>query len=285
MSDREKDRLWELLAEDAVQPFGAEQSEELERLLSEYPEVDPNSLELAAAAVELAYTETEEPLPATLEQRLEQQAASFFLPVQEVAGPRPVSPPASERPPSQPRPLPAPRPLAWTGWAAAAAALVAAFLGWIPNLSPVEPPAVATMAPPAEPPSAAQRRAALVSSQSPLQLDWQTLDDPAAALPGGVTGDVVWDTELQEGYLRFVGLAANNPAIEQYQLWIFDSEQDERYPIDGGVFDVPSSGEVVIPIHAKLRVRQPVMFAVTVEKPGGVVVSSRKRLPVLAQVG
>ena len=71
----------------------------------------------------------------------------------------------------------------------------------------------------------------------------------------------------------------------QYQLWIFDAKQDERYPIDGGVFDVdPQSGDVIVPIRAKLHVVDPKMFAVTVEKPGGVVVSSRDRIALLAKV-
>jgi anti-sigma-K factor RskA len=66
-------------------------------------------------------------------------------------------------------------------------------------------------------------------------------------------------------------------------LWIFDPERDEK-PIDGGVFDVDKEGEVLIPIHAKLPVGKPTLFAITVEKPGGVVVSDRSRLPLLAKV-
>lgn len=62
-----------------------------------------------------------------------------------------------------------------------------------------------------------------------------------------------WSNARQSGYMRFTGLAANDPSESQYQLWIFDGERDDRYPIDGGVFDVPASGEVVVPIAAKLR--------------------------------
>jgi hypothetical protein len=51
------------------------------------------------------------------------------------------------------------------------------------------------------------------------------------------------------------------------------------------VFDVTSGGEVIVPIHAKLKVTKPTLFAVTVEKPGGVVVSKRERIVVLAKVG
>ena len=109
------------------------------------------------------------------------------------------------------------------------------------------------------------------------------MDDPDA---GGVTGDVIWSNHRQQGFLRFRGMAHNDSAKSQYQLWIFDAKQDDRYPIDGGVFDIDSSsGDVIVRIHAKLRVVDPAMFAVTIEKPGGVVVSDRKRLLVVAKPG
>jgi anti-sigma-K factor RskA len=51
------------------------------------------------------------------------------------------------------------------------------------------------------------------------------------------------------------------------------------------VFDIPpGENEVIIPITAKLQVRNPAAFAVTIEKPGGSVVSSRDRIVVLAPV-
>jgi anti-sigma-K factor RskA len=55
--------------------------------------------------------------------------------------------------------------------------------------------------------------------------------------------------------------------------------------VDGGVFDVSSDGEVIVPINARLRVSRATLFAVTVEKPGGVVVSSRERIAALAKIG
>ena len=54
--------------------------------------------------------------------------------------------------------------------------------------------------------------------------------------------------------------------------------------MDGGVFDVPAAGEVVVPIRARLRILEPTFFAVTIEQPGGVEVSERERLPLLAKV-
>ena len=84
--------------------------------------------------------------------------------------------------------------------------------------------------------------------------------------------------------MRFAGLAPNDPTREQYQLWIFDKDRPAETPVDGGVFDVdPATGEVVIAIDPKVRVTDATMFAVTVEKPGGVVVSKRERIPVLAK--
>lgn len=120
----------------------------------------------------------------------------------------------------------------------------------------------------------------LVSASDVVRADWA---DGPTPIPGA-TGDIAWSTGEQQGYMRFQGMQVNDPRAEQYQLWIFDRNQDEKTPIDGGVFDIRSSGEVVVPIRPALRVREPFLFAVTVEKPGGVVVSDRSRLPLLASV-
>lgn len=82
----------------------------------------------------------------------------------------------------------------------------------------------------------------------------------------------------------FEGCRSIRPPKSSIQLWIFDRNQSEETPIDGGVFDITSTEEVIIPINAKLLVQEAYMFAVTIEKPGGVVVSSRERLPLLAKV-
>ena len=85
--------------------------------------------------------------------------------------------------------------------------------------------------------------------------------------------------------MRFSGLRPNDPTKEQYQLWVFDEKRDDRYPVDGGVFDVPPGvSEVIVPIHTKLEVDKPVLFAVTREKPGGVVVSDRSQLVIAAKL-
>ena len=88
-----------------------------------------------------------------------------------------------------------------------------------------------------------------------------------------VTGNVVWNDATQTGFMQLAGLPANNPAEAQYQLWIVAPERGEQ-PVDGGVFDVPAGEDtVIIPITAKLAVLNPAAFAITLEQPGGVVVS------------
>ena len=128
---------------------------------------------------------------------------------------------------------------------------------------------------------AAQQRAKLISTAKDLvQVNWNDGPTPIS----GAEGDVVWSPSQQQGFMRFRGLTINVPTLQQYQLWIFDKNQSDKTPIDGGVFDITSDQEVIVPIQAKLRVQEAYLFAVTIEKPGGVVVSSRERLPLLATV-
>jgi hypothetical protein len=63
-----------------------------------------------------------------------------------------------------------------------------------------------------------------------------------------------------------------------------DENQGDKMPIDGGTFDVNSNGEVVVPINARLKAKAPHLFAVTIEKPGGVVVSKREKIAAIAKV-
>ncbi|MEX0670934.1 MAG: anti-sigma factor [Pirellulales bacterium] len=158
----------------------------------------------------------------------------------------------------------------------------------------VEPPVAAT---PTD-----RRQLLLAEDPAALSVAWTGGKDAAIAAAAARTddagpnsvrsdnarlGDVVWSQSRQQGFMRFRGLAANDPTVEQYQLWIFDADRDEDYPVDGGVFDVAASdsdGEIVVAIDARLPVGKPTLFAITVERPGGVVVSSRERLPLLAQV-
>jgi len=249
-----RERLLELLADRATQGLSAEESRELEALLREHPDVDADTLDRVAAAVYLASAPRDDtPLPAALRARIEQSA------------PRERR---SERAPGRA----APRSAARTRFVAAAGWALAASLALV-LLRPLEP---------RELDPAARRAELLERAPDAVVVAWTKTEDPAAAQ---AEGDVVWSESRQEGYMRFRGLAPNDPSEAQYQLWIFDAERDERYPVDGGVFDVGPGGETIVAIRARLPVAKPKLFAISVERPGGVVVSGRERLPLVAPVG
>lgn len=224
------------------------------------------SLELTAAAVDLALFPPRETPPAGLRAkvtaRLERisEAAHGSAPL-----PRSPAPPATAPLTESPR---------W-GWYAAAVAVAIAAFAWWPN------PRSRQVVEPATPDAL---RLALLETPSTRMIAGACTDDPLCAAQESC-GDIVWNPERGEGYLHLVGLEPNDPQEFQYQLWIVDATRDERFPIDGGVFDIPADrDEVVVPIHAALPVGQAALFAVSVEKPGGTVVSDR-RFVLVAPVG
>jgi anti-sigma-K factor RskA len=157
----------------------------------------------------------------------------------------------------------------WGGWAVAALLLVTIWAGR-PGSTPE----------PGTPPTVAEARVALLGLSETVQTPW---GDSAWEEFDDVQGDVVWNDDLQEGYLRLANMPANDPTRTQYQLWIVDPARDEE-PVDGGVFDIPPGArEVVVPIQAKLPVRSPAAFAITREQPGGVVVSEGPLLVVASR--
>jgi len=143
----------------------------------------------------------------------------------------------------------------------------------------VEPASVAVVAE-----SLADRYRELSQLADTTRVDWKPNAD------GEISGFVVWNDRLQTGFMAFDSLPVNDPRIEQYQLWIFDAARDDERPVDGGVFDfafdrlVQVDGRTLVPVDAKLPIERAKMFALTIEAPGGVVVSGRERLPGLAVV-
>ncbi len=224
-------------------------------------------LEQTAAAIAIAATPTTERMPPALADRLELQAEAF------------VATTAARLEPRRDAASPSRRGAA--GWWAAAACLLLAMTAWFR----APPPAVMTTEPAHPVVAPAQRtpveqRALLLSDPATVKIALAATKDPSSA---GVSGDVVWNPVSQQGYIRLAGVSVNDPKIHQYQIWIFDAERDQRYPVDGGVFDVPTNGEAIIPVHAAVSVRAAKMFAITIEKPGGVVVSAREHIVALAQ--
>ncbi len=255
-------RLEELLVKRALDGLSDAEGAELRALGGE----DDESFDRAVAAVELSLPH-EEALPAALSEAILAGAPGTGSGPQRLPAARTASP--------------------WPAWVAAAAgiALAVGAWGWATSRPPqlvrvieAAPPLPSVV--PAPPPTPAEERGRLLAaSKDARRLDWKPTKDPAGQ---SASGDVVWSNTEQKGYMRFAGLQPNDAQRAQYQLWIFDRDRDAKYPVDGGVFDVPPGGEVIVAIAAKLHVDEPTLFAVTVEKPGGVVVSKRERIVLVA---
>ena len=275
-------RIDELLAERATQGLGRSDAGELESLLESSPRADVDGFDLAAAALNLAMIPEVEPMPASVRARVLDRARRESIlrgsivdaaPSRSLASVADLAEERTRREPPASEPPAARTP--WIPWLAAAAALALAVAGWWPR---AEAPTGVEVAgpPPIE---------AVESAADAVRWAWTGTEDAAVGDAGEVGGEVVWSRAEQRGFMRISGLAVNDPNVEQYQLWIFDKARDERYPVDGGVFDVAADGdgEVLVPIDAKVGVDEAYLFAITVERPGGVVVSSRERIALLAQ--
>ncbi len=250
------DRLLELLLDESSVGLSDEQKQELERLLSDYKQVDREELLQVTALAQLSFlktnTDAQESLPSSLRSKV-------------VANARLNSYGPARSRLEQDSDLPKPDTSSgwsWLGLPAlgwyAAAVIGALFI--INRPTPVQAPL----------PVVQQAEALLQDCSDVVVNSW---DSPTEVGYQQVTGDVVWCPSTQTGFMRLAGMPTNNPTAEQYQLWIVDPERDER-PVDGGVFDISVSGSVVVPIDAKLEIINPAAFAITKEVPGGVVVSA-----------
>lgn len=284
---RDTDRLAELLADEASAALESGDAPELRGLLDRNPGVRRDEFMQAAGLAQVAFLRQAQRsagrpasaarMPPGLKERLASQGEAVAI---RQRGPSaPQRPAAAVTPPSPIRKIAAaPRadssapagnriaPSGYLGWALAAALAVALVV-------------VRTEGPsPAAPDSVAARTSLVNEAPDVITLPWAP---PTEAGYQGVTGDVVWSQSKQQGYLRLANMPVNDPARVQYQLWIVDPDRD-KHPVDGGVFNVSSTGEVIIPIQAKLPIRSPKAFAITAEQPGGVVVSAGPLLVVAA---
>ena len=265
MSQASEERLLDLLEKRAFYGLTAEEQRELDQLSSE----DDLSLDLTASAITLAELNEIEPMPAHLRAKIESEASPYFE-----ERPTDVHSPVADTPASKSGFL------TWLGWAVAAAACVALAANIYFTRISNPPIARATPTPTPVQLTPEQKREQLLTSATDIARAEIGPGKMAGIKP---SGDIVWSDAKQAGYIHVKGLPKNDPAKEQYQLWIFDENQDPKTPIDGGVFDVSADGEVTIPIDAKIRVKNPQVFAITIEKPGGVVVSKQEKVPALAK--
>ncbi|MEP6787950.1 MAG: anti-sigma factor [Acidobacteriota bacterium] len=282
MSEEQQELLYDLLTKKAI--YGLDEAEQ--RQLDEFDRVlvtdEFNSLEMTTAAIGLAGLAEEEPLPSHLFSKIAADSKAYVGTAEPETKILPEAAPVygrdeifGERPSKSW--------FGWFGWVAAAVACIALAVNI--GLTRFNTNDVARNTPPVN----VSRD--LTAAELRDQMLQAATDTVRAAWTAGnvkelsqVVGDIVWSDEKQTGYMRIQGLPANDTAKETYQLWIFDKTQDAATPIDGGTFDIKSGGEVVIPINAKLKARGPQMFAITIEKPGGVVVSKRGKIAALAKV-
>lgn len=234
------------------------------REIPQYSEAKANlvldELERVASTVSLASIDQIEELPPALRSSITNAGRSF---ISEKTS-------KSETPMVQTASAQAPRLREVIAWISCLAASLLAIYFWQSQLYQGDRKGSATMT----------RDSLIASSPDLIQTNWET----ASMMKGKVvSGDIVWSDTSQSGFMRFVGMPVNDPSVLQYQLWIYDPFRDSE-PIDGGVFNITSAKETIVPIQAKLRVNQPLYFAVTIEQPGGVVVSDLQRLSLLAFV-
>lgn len=267
-----RDELDALMVKRALEGLDGDETQALETLLDEFGDVDPEWVDRLVGELDAASVSVEaQGLSTSLREAVLAAAPGASTDAGGLrTGALPVD---STTPARQARDTVAHAALtstktrrrrAWGGWAAAAA--VAAL--WLGSASGSRESAPAF--------------AAVATAPDAIVAEWAPGPDPTGA---EVRGEVVWSSDGQAGVMRLQGLRVNAPDEYQYQLWIFDRDRDERYPVDGGVFDMPPGGEAAeVPIQAKLAVADPTLFAVTVEQPGGVVVSSRERIATVAEV-
>ncbi|MBK6725167.1 MAG: anti-sigma factor [Acidobacteria bacterium] len=279
MNEEQNEKFFDLLAQKAIYGLDENEARELASFDAGTTELEFRSLELTAAAIHLAGLEADEQMPSFLRERIldsgeefirSQRAESFQSPEKGANASSSTTGTYGSW-------------FGWTGWATAALASVALAVNiWSTRLQPID---VAKVPTPVETPRALSpdelREELLRSEANVYKASWGAGNVKEFS---NISGDIVWSEAKQTGYMRFRGLPVNDAEKTCYQLWIFDKTQDKATPIDGGVFNVQNEGEVIIPITAKLRALGPEMFAITIEKPGGVVVSKREKIAALAKI-
>ncbi|WP_404308551.1 anti-sigma factor domain-containing protein [Neorhodopirellula lusitana] len=268
----------ELLAGEALGDLDAS---ELQRLDSEFGNERPQSsdeLMQSVAALHLALTGTDgESLPDHLRRKITSDAAGYLPARNSINANTHIDSPKVELPSAHQANAGSKLAMRESlAWLTAAACLLLAIGSWLASSGgSTSDPGGNRVAM-----NVVEARKALQATPDRLEVQWGPGTTPFDA---PVSGDVIWSTDQQKGFMRFVDMPINDPAVQQYQLWIIDPARDDE-PIDGGVFNVTEAGEVIVPIDAKLKVIDPAAFAITIEKPGGVVVSTQERLPLLAAV-
>jgi len=264
------DELVDLLIKDATEGLTDEEKKELNMLTYEFSDFDTQFADDAMAALTLAMVGRGERLPRHLRDNILDATDEPNAVVDDN-----IASLEAARSRKEQKRLTRTVAASSAGWWTAAAAFVLAVAGWWPRLASDTSQMTASREP---------TRQELLASGHAIRASWT----PAAA-DQPLVGDVVFDPVSQRGFLTFRGIPKNDPRLAQYQLWIVDAHRKQPEPVDGGVFNVTgtpstSGNDVVIPFEAKLPIGQPAAFVVTLEQPGGVVISKQEKVLALAKV-
>lgn len=253
-------RRLELLADRALEGLSDEEARELDFVARAEGAGDDSSLDLAAASVaRTSVAGRLEPMPADVADRVRAALAEAGADAGSVAGR--VDGTADAAPGGSLRRTVL-RSLA--GFAAAAAVLVAAFVGMRDRVQP------ASLEP-------AEARARLIAAAPAdlVTMRWRGTDHPRvreARDLGLLSGDLVWSEERAEGFVRVCHLAVNDPAEGHYRVWVWNADDMDGPPVAVCSFDVTNpQRDTVAALQATEAIDVPVRASITFVPTGTVV--------------
>ena len=106
----------------------------------------------------------------------------------------------------------------------------------------------------------------LLLEEKSLHLHWLRTLNPSIKETGG---DLIWNTGLQKGLMRFVNLPKSKGEL-YYHLWIYDLHQSQNKPVTAGVFKFAGhsrgNNQFYVPIVPEETVKNPFKFLLTIGK-------------------
>lgn len=276
--EKDREKLIELLSDQVIFGLDEKESAELERLKRLFPDWGKDSFESVATAISLSKLPAGESMPEHLREKIAAQAEIFFSQDEEIVEESGATPPMSERTIIETSPA---KTFGWNwlGWAVAVVALVALGLNiWFMQAQPTTDLAKNPTPTVTPTPTLNEQLNQLLASGDSIKASFTPKEFES------FKGDVVWSNSEQKGFIRVKNLPINDKTKETYQMWIVDAAQGLKTPVSGGTFDVNENGEIIIPIDPDVLVKDPKAVAITVEKPGGVVVSKQEKVAGIAEI-